>query len=55
MLMFNASVSRLQDACGGICAGAADNGMAPPSSVPTGNMAQREKSTESEKEVRLRH
>lgn len=42
-LMFNASVLRLEDARGGISAGAADNGMAPPSSVPTGNMAQRER------------
>lgn len=33
----------LENASGGIFAGAADNGMAPPSSVPTGNMAQREK------------
>lgn len=46
--MFNASVLWLHNACGGISAGAADNGMAPPSSVPTGKMAQRERERESE-------
>lgn len=41
--MFNASVLWLENACGGIFAGTADNAMAPPSFVPTRNMAQREK------------
>ena len=50
---FNASV--LQNAYGGIVAGAADNGMVPPSSVPTGNMTQREKAPGARERVRLRH
>lgn len=53
--MFNASVLWLKNACGGICAGAADNGMTPPSSVPTGNMAQRERKKRERERVRLRH
>lgn len=52
--MFNASVLWLENAGGGILTGAADNGMAPPSSVPKGNTAQRGRRNRERERVRLR-